>query len=66
MTWRRLLDVLHLKHLAELADERSIRAKNLEELEGLSTDMTAAIRDMSKQARLGSYHRVRIPVRHGR
>ena len=66
MTWRRLLDVLHLKHLAELADERSIRAKNLGELEALSTDMTAAIRDMSKQARLGSYHRVRIPVRHGR
>jgi len=66
VTWRRLLDVLHLKHLAELADERSIRAKNLGELEALSTDMTAAIRDMSKQARLGSYHRVRIPVRHGR
>jgi len=66
VTWRRLLDVLHLKHLAELADERSIRAKNLAELQVLNAEMGVVIRDMSKQARLGSYHRVRIPVRHGR
>lgn len=60
MIWRWLVKHMNLKHAADLARERSTRAKDLAELEVRSTEMTAAIRDMSKQARLGSYHRVRV------
>ena len=64
MIWRWLVDHMNLKHAAQLARERSSRANDLRELKGLNDEMTVAIADMSEQARLGSYHRVRLPVRH--
>ncbi len=64
MIWRWLVSHMNLKHAAALARERSTRAKQLGELEIRSDEMTVAIRDMSNQARLGSYHRVKLPVRH--
>ncbi len=60
MNWRRVADVLGIHRPGELADERSIRAKHLDELERETVAQTKATRQMTTQARLGSYHRVRI------
>ena len=66
MIWHRLAEMLHIRSGAGLEDERSIRAKNLDDLEVRSGEMTEAIRDMSQQARVGSYRRVRLPHRTNR
>lgn len=64
---RKLAEMLQLKGAIRLMDQRAAREKELSvleddlaDLEDRSVAQTAAIRDMSRQAKLGSYHRVRL------
>lgn len=60
MIWRWLVKHMNLKRAAKLARERSTKANDLAELAARSDALTSAIKDISNQARLGSYHRVRV------
>jgi hypothetical protein len=60
MNWRRLADVLHIRHAGQLRDERSRTAVQLAELKKQTKQQTVAVRQMSAQSRVGSYRRVRI------
>ena len=60
MTWRRLAELLHMRHAVELQDERSSKAEQLAELERKTHAITVATHEMTSQSRVGSYRRVRI------
>jgi hypothetical protein len=69
MNWRRVVEVLLQRPPAE-TDERSIRAKQLAEHERELVRLTAEVsvstaetREMTEQARVGSYRRVRYGPR---
>lgn len=59
---QRLREVLHLEDPPP-TDERSIKAKRLEELAAEVDETSAAIGEIKKQAELGSYHRVSVGPR---
>ena len=60
MSWRRVAEMLNLKHAVELQDERSSASEHVKETERKIREQTEAVAEMTRQAKLGSYRRVRI------
>lgn len=61
MNWRRVAEAMKLKRAVQLMDEREAHAKEIEVLTKTAEEQTEAVKDMSLQARLGSYRRVKVP-----
>ena len=67
VNWRRVAEMLRLRHAVQLMDDREAADKDiaeatleLGELELKTHEQAAAVAEMKEQSRLGSYHRVKL------
>ena len=67
MNWRRVAELMKLRHAVQLMDERETHAKEIEaatqELGELTLkiyEQAVAVAEMRRQSMLGSYSRVRL------
>lgn len=67
MNWRRVAEAMRLRKAVQLMDDRDTHAeqiedhaRRIEDLAERTQEEAEAIQDMTTQARLGSYRRVRI------
>lgn len=67
MNWRRVAEMLRLRNAVRLMDEREDHSRQIDETHDELTklarqtyEQTGAVAEMKRQARLGSYHRVRV------
>ena len=68
MNWRRVAEAMRLRKAVQLMDEREDHAHvaddrdaELDDLRSRTEDQTAVVQEISRQAALGSYSRVRVP-----
>jgi hypothetical protein len=67
MKWRRVAEVLGLRNAVRLQDEREENARQIDDatlelgkLAEKTYEQAAAVAEMKRQTRLGSYHRVKV------
>lgn len=67
MNWRRVAELMKLRHAVQLMDERETHAKEIEaatqelgELTLKTYEQAVAVAEMRRQSMLGSYSRVRL------